>query len=59
MNDKTKPAKAKAADKAEAEDAKSAETPAWQLPDYAGSLTIEQAQWRQRNIKPVAEVRTK
>lgn len=26
--------------------------PAWQLPGYAGPLDINQAQWRQRNIKP-------
>ena len=27
--------------------------PAWQAPDYIGPLDIEQAGWRNRNIKPV------
>lgn len=54
-----------AADKAKADPAKpdkarpAAKTPAWQLPGYAGPLDIRQAQWRQRNIKPVDEVRRK
>ena len=34
-------------------------TPAWQGPDYTGPLTGDQAQWRHRNLKPVAEVVTK
>jgi hypothetical protein len=29
----------------------SAPTPPWQLPNYAGPLTIEHAQWRNANIK--------
>lgn len=33
--------------------------PAWQLPDYAGPLDINQAQWRQRNIKPVSAPKSK
>lgn len=28
--------------------------PLWQQPDYAGPLDIGQADWRNRNIKPVA-----
>lgn len=48
----------KEADKAAAKQAK-AESPAWQLPDYAGPLDIRQAQWRLRNIKPVGEVKRK
>jgi hypothetical protein len=34
-------------------------TEAWQQPDYAGPLDIEQMDWRRRNIKPVQRVRTK
>ena len=34
------------------------ETPAWQLPHYAGPLTIPQSQWRLANIKP-QQARTK
>lgn len=35
------------------------EPPAYQRKDYTGPLTIEQAQWRHANIKPVASVNTK
>lgn len=41
-----------AADKAAAKAEPKAAPPAWQLPGYAGPLDINQAQWRQRNIKP-------
>lgn len=47
-----------AARKSRAEKAED-ETPAWQLPDYAGPLDIAQAQWRLRHIKPVREVTEK
>lgn len=32
---------------------------AWQADDYTGSLTIQQANWRTANIKPVTKVATK
>ena len=35
------------------------EAAAWQAPDYNGPLDIAQADWRNRNIKPVGEVITK
>lgn len=51
-------AQAAAAKKPEAPAAKKPEapaepkkTPAWQLPDYAGPLDINQAQWRLANLK--------
>lgn len=31
----------------------------WMEADYSGPLTIEQAEWRNANIKPVREVTTK
>ncbi|MCD7096944.1 hypothetical protein [Stenotrophomonas sp. MMGLT7] len=37
----------------------SANTPDWQREDYAGGLTIPQAEWRRHNIKPAGGVRTK
>lgn len=65
-------AEREAAEKAEAEkaakagkggkadsDAKADEIPAYQRADYNGPLTIPQAQWRLRNIKPVTGARTK
>lgn len=33
--------------------------PAWHAPDYTGPLDIEQANWRNVNIKPVGGVITK
>ena len=30
------------------------DAPAWQREDYAGPLDIEQASWRNANLKPVA-----
>lgn len=38
--------------KAAEPEAKPAKAPAHQHPDYAGPLTIEQAEWRNHNIKP-------
>lgn len=39
---------------AKAETASTEPVPAWQSPDYAGPLDINKAEWRHRNIKPVA-----
>lgn len=39
---------------AEAAPAPSDDAPAWQREDYAGPLDIEQASWRNANLKPVA-----
>lgn len=33
-----------------------AAAPAWQRPEYAGPITIEQATWRNLNLKPVTGV---
>lgn len=38
---------------AEATPAPSDEAPAWQREDYTGALNIEQAEWRNANLKPV------
>lgn len=53
QNDNAGPAAARAA-KAPAEKA-----PAWQSADYNGPLTVPQAEWRNHNLKPAREVRTK
>lgn len=47
------------ADDAEGDAETESASPAYQAVDYAGPLTIEQAQWRLANIKPVAEAVTK
>ncbi len=44
---------------AEPSEAAPATALAWQQPDYAGPLDIEQMDWRRRNIKPVRAVETK
>lgn len=38
---------------ADAPKAADTETPDWQKPDYTGPLDINQADWRNRHIKPV------
>lgn len=52
-NDNAGPAAARAAK------APAAKAPAWQAADYDGPLTIPQAEWRNHNLKPAREVRTK
>lgn len=43
-------------DDADATSGDEAETPAWQRPEYTGTLTIDQATWRNLNLKPVTGV---
>ena len=54
-----KEAEAKAAAKQDAAKDKPAELKPWQLEEWTGPLTADQAAWRREHIKPVGEVKTK
>lgn len=49
----------KAEPKAAAKPADKADAKPWQAPDYSGPLSGEQAAWRNANLKPVRDAKTK